>query len=187
MAARVHDSVLQTLALIQRSAAQPDRVVQLARTQERDLRSWLFEGPTARIHRRRWCRHPCCCARAGRPRGGSSTRSACGCRGSRRLPTRRRSANDAGRRPRSDSELRQMVGSLDGLDIRRGRGANKCPCSYGTGERDSTPMSWRRTARVSPRRSGQGWGRVGGAVIIRSIIGQGTEIELTVPRSGART
>jgi signal transduction histidine kinase len=30
-------------------------------------------------------------------------------------------------------------------------------------------------------------GRVGGAVIIRSIIGQGTEIELTVPRSGART
>jgi signal transduction histidine kinase len=44
MAARVHDSVLQTLALIQRSSADPDRVVQLARTQERDLRSWLFGG-----------------------------------------------------------------------------------------------------------------------------------------------
>ena len=42
VAARVHDSVLQTLALIQRSAAEPDKVVQLARTQERDLRSWLF-------------------------------------------------------------------------------------------------------------------------------------------------
>ena len=42
MAARVHDSVLQTLALIQRSADQPQRVVQLARAQERDLRSWLF-------------------------------------------------------------------------------------------------------------------------------------------------
>ncbi len=43
MAARVHDSVLQTLALIQRSADQPERVVHLARTQERELRSWLFE------------------------------------------------------------------------------------------------------------------------------------------------
>lgn len=44
MAARVHDSVLQTLALVQRSADQPDRVVALARAQERELRSWLFEG-----------------------------------------------------------------------------------------------------------------------------------------------
>ena len=44
VAARVHDSVLQTLALIQRSAAEPEKVVQLARTQERDLRSWLFSA-----------------------------------------------------------------------------------------------------------------------------------------------
>ncbi len=44
MAARVHDSVLQTLALIQRSAANPSQVVQLARAQERELRSWLFAG-----------------------------------------------------------------------------------------------------------------------------------------------
>ena len=44
MAARVHDSVLQTLALIQRSAEDPHTVVQLARAQERELRSWLFEG-----------------------------------------------------------------------------------------------------------------------------------------------
>jgi len=44
MAARVHDSVLQTLALIQRQAAQPQQVIQLARAQERELRSWLFDG-----------------------------------------------------------------------------------------------------------------------------------------------
>jgi signal transduction histidine kinase/phage shock protein PspC (stress-responsive transcriptional regulator) len=44
MASRVHDSVLQTLALIQRSADDPQAVVQLARAQERELRSWLFEG-----------------------------------------------------------------------------------------------------------------------------------------------
>jgi len=44
MAARVHDSVLQTLALIQRRAQDPQQVVQLARAQERELRSWLFDG-----------------------------------------------------------------------------------------------------------------------------------------------
>lgn len=44
MAARVHDSVLQTLALIQRAADDPHRIVQLARGQERELRAWLFDG-----------------------------------------------------------------------------------------------------------------------------------------------
>jgi signal transduction histidine kinase len=44
IAAHVHDSVLQTLALIQRSADDPQDVVRLARAQERELRSWLFEG-----------------------------------------------------------------------------------------------------------------------------------------------
>lgn len=44
MAAKVHDSVLQTLALIQRRASEPQQVIQLARAQERALRSWLFDG-----------------------------------------------------------------------------------------------------------------------------------------------
>jgi signal transduction histidine kinase/phage shock protein PspC (stress-responsive transcriptional regulator) len=44
MAARVHDSVLQTLALIQRRADEPAEVIQLARAQERELRTWLFDG-----------------------------------------------------------------------------------------------------------------------------------------------
>lgn len=46
IAAHLHDSVLQTLALIQRKADDPAAVIQLSRAQERELRSWLYAGPT---------------------------------------------------------------------------------------------------------------------------------------------
>lgn len=42
MAAHLHDSVLQTFALIQRTD-DPKKMVTLARSQERELRSWLFD------------------------------------------------------------------------------------------------------------------------------------------------
>lgn len=45
LAARVHDSVLQTLTLIQRSAGDAGAVTRLARRQERELRSWLYPAP----------------------------------------------------------------------------------------------------------------------------------------------
>lgn len=44
VAAHLHDSVLQTLTLIQKSAGDPAAVARLARAQERDLRSWLFDS-----------------------------------------------------------------------------------------------------------------------------------------------
>ncbi len=46
LAAMVHDQVLHTLALIQRSAADGKAVLRLARGQERTLRGWLYK-PTA--------------------------------------------------------------------------------------------------------------------------------------------
>ncbi|QIG44179.1 PspC domain-containing protein [Nocardioides anomalus] len=44
VAAHLHDSVLQTLALIQKSSHDPTTVARLARAQERDLRAWLYVG-----------------------------------------------------------------------------------------------------------------------------------------------
>ena len=46
MAAHLHDSVLQTLALIQKHASDGKTVATLARAQERDLRSWLYGEAT---------------------------------------------------------------------------------------------------------------------------------------------
>lgn len=45
VAAHLHDSVLQTLTLIQRNAEDPVRTAQLARHQERELRHWLYGHP----------------------------------------------------------------------------------------------------------------------------------------------
>ena len=44
IAAHLHDSVLQTLALIQRNAGSPREVARLARSQERELRTTLYGG-----------------------------------------------------------------------------------------------------------------------------------------------
>jgi signal transduction histidine kinase len=44
VAARIHDSVLQTLALVQRHSGDPTRVAAVARRQERELRRWLYGG-----------------------------------------------------------------------------------------------------------------------------------------------
>ena len=41
LAAHLHDSVLQTLALMQKRADDPREVAALARAQERELRAWL--------------------------------------------------------------------------------------------------------------------------------------------------
>jgi signal transduction histidine kinase len=48
VAAHLHDSVLQTLALIQKRADDPEQVARLARRQERELRDWLADTQPTR-------------------------------------------------------------------------------------------------------------------------------------------
>jgi signal transduction histidine kinase/phage shock protein PspC (stress-responsive transcriptional regulator) len=47
IAGRVHDSMLQTLTLIQRRADDPDEVLRLVRRSERELRGWLYTPAAA--------------------------------------------------------------------------------------------------------------------------------------------
>jgi signal transduction histidine kinase len=49
VAAHLHDSVLQTLSLVQRQAGDPVAVARLARQQERSLRAWMAGQPEARL------------------------------------------------------------------------------------------------------------------------------------------
>jgi signal transduction histidine kinase len=49
VAARIHDSILQTLALVQRHAGDAPRVASLARRQERELRRWLYGSGVADV------------------------------------------------------------------------------------------------------------------------------------------
>ena len=50
LAAHLHDSVLQTLALIQNRAGPRSEVARIARAQERELRDWLFAGTDPFAH-----------------------------------------------------------------------------------------------------------------------------------------
>jgi signal transduction histidine kinase/phage shock protein PspC (stress-responsive transcriptional regulator) len=51
LAAHLHDSVLQTLALIKRHADSPREVARLARGQERELRTWLYRPESRQASR----------------------------------------------------------------------------------------------------------------------------------------
>ena len=153
MAATVHDSVLQTLALIQRAAGDQGEVTRLARAQERELRAWLFEG-----------RSP------GSFNGEVSTVSQAvsviegDVEASHRVAVDSVTVGDCELTPalrallaagrEATVERGEVVGRAQRVVLRRRSSRPRCRCSCATGAGASTPRSSTPTAGASPSPSG---------------------------------
>ena len=180
MAAHVHDSVLQTLALIQRSADDPHQVVRLARAQERELRAWLFgavslarSADDAATLVEGWT-----CS-SGRWRRTTGHRPG---RGGRGLPL------GDGVRALLDAAREATVNAPSGPEppevsifCRSREAVRSLLYVRGPGARRSHPTPCPRIARASPVRSAARMARFGGSAAIRSAPGRGAEVQLSVP------
>src|SRR5579875_1492874 len=184
LAARVHDSVLQTLALIQRSAREPDRVVQLARAQERELRAWLFDGDLPGT------------AADGAPSVAAGIRQIAA-----EIEADHRVAVDVvtvGDRP-LDDRLRAMLAAAREATVNAAKWSGVATISLyaevgpakvsmfvrdrGRGfDSDRVPEDRRGIAHSIQARML----RAGGSALVRTAPGQGTEVELTLRLDGRR-
>ena len=97
VAAHLHDSVLQSLVLMQRSD-DPRRMASLARRQERELRAWLYGTHARRRARRR------CTPRSRRWRSRSRPTTTCGSRRSSSAIS-----HSTTRRGRSSAAIREAL------------------------------------------------------------------------------
>ncbi len=177
MAAHLHDSVLQTLALMQRAAADPRRMVMLARRQERELRSWLYDAKVQRRGRlaERAGRGD---RRRGRARPRHARRSGRGRRRRRHAQrstpccwrfARRRSTRPSTPRPTSSASTSRSSRTPSRPSSATRVSASRRPRSATTVV--ASPCRYAIASNVSA--GGQPWSRLPGA---------GTEWELVVPR-----
>ncbi len=176
VAAHLHDSVLQTLALIQRQADDPRAVLTLARAQERDLRGWLFDDA------------PDSEGTLALGPGAGGVRGGAGARRRRRGRGRRATARSTSSSPPSSG--------------RRARRWSTPPSTPVPRASTSSPSARRETVEVFVRDRGRGFdpdavpddrlglrgsvvGRMerhGGSARVRSAPGEGTEVALTINR-----
>ena len=161
VAAHLHDSVLQTLALIQKNAA--DGVARLARAQERDLRSWLY---AERVHRREHRRQRA--ARRSPPRSRTPTGSPSTSSPSATAPSTRRCEPIVVAAREAMINAAKHAGRRRGRRLRRGHAASgrrvrprprhAASTRHGrrrTGSASGTASSTGWTATAAPRRSGR--------------------------------
>jgi len=183
MASRVHDSVLQTLALIQRRAAEPQEVVKLARGQERELRAWLFDGQEP-----------------GTIKGEGSTLSGGVRQIQQEVETQHRIAVDAvtvGDCELND-DLQALLGAAREATVNAAKWSGAETVSlFAEVEPDGVSIFVRDRGRgfdpaeVPADRKGLAEsvhariGRRGGSATVRSAPGEGTEVSLTMPRPAA--
>ena len=176
VAARVHDSVLQTLALIQKDADDPRRVTSLARRQERELRGWLWEpygagSLTAAIE-----------DAAGEVEELHGARIAVASSGNRPLTDDLRAVVLAAREAMVNAAKFSGADEIAVYTEVDGDGVSVFVRDRGAGfERAAVPPERRGlTESVEARIA-----RHGGTAVIRSAPGEGTEVELRLPGAGS--
>ena len=186
LAAHLHDSVLQTLTLMQKRADDPREVAALARRQERELREWLAgeaAPPTRRPASPRRCERV-----AAEVEDAHGVAIEVVAVGDRALDERAEAL--VGGRPGGAAQRRQV------RRRRRARSASTprssptgSRSSSATGRRASTPPPCRPTGAACASRSSAGWGGHGGRAEVRSGSGSGTEVELSPSprRAGGRS
>ena len=182
MAAHVHDSVLQTLSLIQKAAGDPREVVRLARIEERELRHWLFDP--ARLGRHGDRPETLDDALAGIEREVEDSYGV-GRRAHRGggLPDGRCRGALVGACREADRQRRQVVRLHGGLRLRRGRAGHVVSAyvrDLGVG---FDPAWCPPTARASPASMVERMARARWPVTVSSAPGTGTEVELVLPRT----
>ena len=176
--AHLHDSVLQTLALIQRSAEDPKQVALLARQQERELRAWLADGDSHRAGDRLGAALQAAAAEVEAATGGSVEVVAVGdCpldrRGMAVVAAAREAMLNAAKF--SGEVAVSVYAELSDERVQvfvRDRGTGFDPTAVPDGRRGV------RESIVGRMR------RAGGRASVRSSPGGGTEVEITVDRGG---
>lgn len=177
VAAVVHDQVLHTLALIQRNAGDTTSVVRLARGQERTLRNWLYRpvaSPTERFA-------------AALEQAGAEVEDSYG------ISVETVVVGDAP----TDDRVAAIVAATREALVNAARHAKVATVSlYAEAEQDQLKVFVRdrgsgfELSEVDDDRHGVRGSiigrmdRHGGRAEIRSAPGEGTEVELTMPRSG---
>ena len=178
VAAHLHDSVLQTLALIQKTAEDPVAVARLARSQERDLRSWLYtseraDGPTFAAAMRQ---------AAAEVEDYFGVPVEVVCVGDRELPDEVRPLVLAAREAMVNAAKHSGAGQVDVYAETTGTGTDVFVRDRGIGFEVDKVADDRHGVRHSIIDRMR---RHGGEATVRSSPGEGTEVRLHLPPTGA--